>query len=204
MRFAGAGCTFRGRILTGLDGILVGSDRRMEVKFAFRLGGVHVSWQDPDGIGQDPGGILSANANEMQVKFDDLLLLLLLLLHRYVIHRCVIHRHVIHRDVTHGYVIHKYVIHRYLIHRYVTHRYAIHRYGIQRYVIHRYVIHRYVIHRYVIHRYVMHRYVRGCLGGGREGGYHRVPTVILDEYGLVALSRSLPLGDRQWPSERAA
>ena len=40
---------------------MVGSDRRMEVKFAFRQGGVHVSWQDPDGIGQDPGGIRSTD-----------------------------------------------------------------------------------------------------------------------------------------------
>ena len=61
MRFAEAGCTFRGRILTGLDGILVGSDRRMELKFAFRRGGVHVSWRDPDGIGRDPAGIRSTD-----------------------------------------------------------------------------------------------------------------------------------------------
>ena len=62
MRFAEAGCTFRGRILTGLDGILVGSDRRMEIKFVFRRGGVHVSGQDPDRIGRDPGGIRSTDA----------------------------------------------------------------------------------------------------------------------------------------------
>ena len=67
MRFAGAGCTFRGRILTGLDGILVGSDRWMEVKCAFRRGRVHVSWQDPDGIGQDPGGIRSTDGSKMCV-----------------------------------------------------------------------------------------------------------------------------------------
>ena len=62
MRFAEAGSTFRGRILTGLDGILVGSDRRMEIKFVFRRGGVHVSGQDPDRIGRDPGGIRSTDA----------------------------------------------------------------------------------------------------------------------------------------------
>ena len=61
MRFAEAGSTFRGRILTGLDGILVGSDRRMEIKFVFRRGGVHVSWRDPDGIGRDPAGIRSTD-----------------------------------------------------------------------------------------------------------------------------------------------
>ena len=49
--------TFRGRTLTGLDGILVGSDRRKEVKCAFRQDRVYVSWQDSDGIGRDPGGI---------------------------------------------------------------------------------------------------------------------------------------------------
>lgn len=47
---------FRGQILMGLARILAGSDRRLEMKFAPRLGLVHVSWQDPDRIGQDPGG----------------------------------------------------------------------------------------------------------------------------------------------------
>ena len=67
MRFAEAGCTFRGRILTGLDGILVGSDRQIEIKFAFRRGRVHVSWQDPDRIEQDLGGIRSTDGNKMCV-----------------------------------------------------------------------------------------------------------------------------------------
>ena len=43
----------------------MGSDRRIEVKFAFRQGGVHVSWQDHDGIGQDPGGIRSMDGSKM-------------------------------------------------------------------------------------------------------------------------------------------
>ena len=57
----------RGGILTGLDRILVGSDRQMEIKCAFRRGGVHVSWQDPDRTGRDLGGIRSTDGNKMCV-----------------------------------------------------------------------------------------------------------------------------------------